>query len=493
MTTQRRDVHVPNESDAFVFASASQRGRGLMPGEAAWNAAVTSCAVLPVLVESEDPANVRLVIGGALDAAEQAEWVGRVAGGLRIPDGRLALCGGAAFVLDQGDWTAAYARIIEVPPGNYRATLYCYVSAPNGRLCLEQTGDKEPLGTWFRRTRPGQTMPAWLDNRCVNDPELDPAEQKRWKRTSEKPGGRVVDFLLHLELGADLTPPAIGEHGFAEAIDCRKPEIFPLGLAAEALEGLEGETEEDEGDAKGEPAPVVTDVPSRAEPFAREPILGGPVEVPLMKIVRVARLAWMCHPYTQPTLRVSFPQAAINLIDLEDVIVKRQGHELQIGFVNNGQAAGALDAMVALGKQLGGLPDDCVIELDTARSGKATGVRPVGLLRFRGSVAVATWRIDAAFPAIDADQLREALALAEAVETGRRLVARDETEAQRIEARVLKHAPEFFHANSLLRTGAELAVKRRDPAAIWQVAVRAFWLRYAGTFPLQDFDEQPPD
>jgi hypothetical protein len=95
----RRDVHVPNESDAFVFTSAGQRGRGLMPGEAAWNAAVASCQVLPLLVESEDRANMCVVVGGQLDAAELAEWVGRVGSGLRIPDGRLALCGGAAYVL----------------------------------------------------------------------------------------------------------------------------------------------------------------------------------------------------------------------------------------------------------------------------------------------------------------------------------------------------------------------------------------------------------
>src|SRR5512145_1028677 len=138
MSTLRRDVHVPNESDAFIVAAAGQLGRVLMPCEAAWNAAVTSCEVLPLLVESEDPANVRVVVGGQLGAAEQAEWVGRLAGGLRVPDGRLALCGGAAYVLEQSDWTTAYTRIVEVPPGDYRATLYCYASAPNGRLCLEQ-------------------------------------------------------------------------------------------------------------------------------------------------------------------------------------------------------------------------------------------------------------------------------------------------------------------------------------------------------------------
>lgn len=490
MSTLRRDVHVPNESDAFIFASAGQRGRGLMPGEAAWNAAVTSCEVLPLLVESEDPANVRVVVGGQLGAAEQAEWVGRLAGGLRVPDGRLALCGGAAYVLEQSDWTTAYTRIVEVPPGDYRATLYCYASAPNGRLCLEQAGDDEPLGTWFRRTRPGQVMPVWLHNRCVNDPDLDPEERKRWKRVQEKRGGHVVDFLLHLEPSVEPTPPPTGDHGFAEAGDCRKPEVFPLGLPVEDLEGLEDDEEEEDTRDHTED---VTDVRSRTGRFALEPVSGGPVEVPLGKIVRVARLAWMCHPYTQPALRISFPQAAIDLDDVEGVVARRQGRELQLGFVNTGQAAGAEDAMLALAKQLRGLPDGCVVELDTSRSGLSSGARPLGLLRFRGSVATAAWRIDAAFPPVAADPLREALALAETLEAGRRFVARDEAEAERIEERLAQHAADFFYANVLQRTGAELVLRRRDPVALWQVAVRAFWLRYADTFPLQDFDRQPPD
>lgn len=44
-TTFRRDVHVPNESDGFVFASGAMRGRGLMPGGGAWQGAVAACDI----------------------------------------------------------------------------------------------------------------------------------------------------------------------------------------------------------------------------------------------------------------------------------------------------------------------------------------------------------------------------------------------------------------------------------------------------------------
>ena len=211
----RRDVHVPNESDAFVITSSAMRARGIGPGNRAWAEAITACDLLPLAVESEDPANIRIVVAEPLDAAEQREWVGMVSSALRVLDGRLALCGGIAYVLDAGAWAEEYVRVVEIPSGEYRATLYCYASAPNGRLCIERSGSDEPLGAWFRRTRSGHDVPLWLHNLCVNDPTLDPGHARQWKRAAEKPGGHVVDFLLHLEaadghlLNAPVMPTAL--------------------------------------------------------------------------------------------------------------------------------------------------------------------------------------------------------------------------------------------------------------------------------------------
>jgi len=36
----RCDIHVPNESDGFVFTSAAMRGRGISPGDRGWTKAV---------------------------------------------------------------------------------------------------------------------------------------------------------------------------------------------------------------------------------------------------------------------------------------------------------------------------------------------------------------------------------------------------------------------------------------------------------------------
>jgi hypothetical protein len=482
----RLDVHVPNESDGFVFASASLRGSGLVPGDEPWLQRVAACELLPLLVESEDAANARVVVAGALTPDEQDGWVGRVSGGLHLADGRLALCGGAAWLIDADAWAEEFARVIDVPPGAYLATLYCYASAPNGRLCREAAGGDEPLGTWFRRTRPGQAMPAWLHNRCVDDPDEDPGHRTEWKQARRRRGGQVIDFLLHLVPAAELEPVQVGEHGFAEAGDCRVPEPFPVGLAPVALEGPEDESELLEHAPAAPP-----DVTAQAAPFALKPIEGGPVEVPLVQLARVARLAWLCHPYTRPTLRLVCPGPPPTLQEPNGATLTRRGREIEVRFDDDGQPHGAEAALVAVAKQLGALPDGTEILLETSRTRQPQGPRPVGVHRYRGPVGDGAWRLAEAFPPTDAARLGAALSLVETLVPARRLTARDEDEAERIVERLKAHAPHVLDLG-LQRVGAELSFPKRSPEAFLEVVRRAFWLRHAADWPLQDFDLEPP-
>lgn len=475
----RCDVHVPNESDGFVFTSTALRGRGLSPGDGDWTAMTAAGELLPLLVESEDPAHVRVVVGEPLDASEQAEWVGVVRSGLQVTTGELALCGGIAYVLDNAAWTGEYARLVEVPAGNYRATLYCYASAPNGRLCVERSGSDEPLGSWFRRTRPDHAWPNWLHNLCVNDPGLDPGHEKQWKRAQEKFGGPVVDFLLHLEpTDAPLAGVPVGSDGFVEAGECRRPELFPLGIAADGLQAID---EEDQRPPLEEISSVV--VPAVSGELV--PVSGGPVSVPVAKLARVAQLAWMCHPYTHPFLRITFPADTVRLEDVEDATLVIVGNELRINFPNNGQPADAHAPLAAVAKRLAAVPDGVVLELSSSRL-KTTS--ELGAHRYLGTVQGGIWQIEASSPRVDAARLTEALALVETLENGRRLTARDEAEAVEIETRVASVLADYFGGNALQRAGAELSLRRRDSALFAHVVARVFWSRYANTWPLQDED-----
>lgn len=483
MSRWQRDVFVPNESDGFVFAAGSLRGSGVSPGDAGWERALAARSLLPLVVESEDPASVRVVVGGDLTAEERDQWVGRVDGGLDLAGaaasgGQLALCGGLAWVLDAGDWAEEYARVLEVPAGRYRASLYCYASAPNGRACLEAAGSDEALGAWFRREHPGREFPGWLHDACVADPELDPGHEKQWRRAKERGGPRVIDFLLHLEPIDEMPPPvAVADHGFAEA-QGRRPAVFPLGLPAEALEGAPDSGREDASEAPPAPAPAP------ASPADLAPLARGPLSLPVEKLARAARVAWFCHPYTRPTLTATF-SAKPPRIEVDGATARAEGRSLRVSFDDDGQPAGAADALRAVGRELAKASGLVRLDLELARSSPA---QAVGRHRYAGAVEAGAWRVEAAFPAVPAATLAEALALAEALENGRRFTARDEEEATRIEARVARSLADYFGSNALQRTGAELALARRDPALFGHVLARAFWMRYSGTWPLQDDD-----
>jgi len=475
----RCDVYVPNESDGFVFTSVAMRGRGISPGGRGWTKAVADCELLPLSVESEDAANVRVVVDEPLDAAEQDEWVGVVRSALRVPDGRLALCGGSVYVLEKERRAEEFVRTVDIPAGDYRATLCCYASAPNGRACVERSGSDEPLGAWFRRTRPGQAMPPWLHNFCVNDPSADPGHVKQWKRAGLKSGGAVVDFLLHLEkTDKVLRSATLNEEGVMEAAECRKPDAFPMGIATVNLRGGEEQ-----------PVPAAEPVHAVAPAIGGDlaPIAGGPVAVPIAKLARVAQIAWMCHPYTHPALRITFPgkPKKLGLDAVEDADVAVSGREAQITFIHNSQPADALLPLTQVANQLASLPDGVVIELQTSRLKTKSAL---GTHRYRGPVRDGVWLIESAFPPVDAAALAEAVSLAEALESGRRLLARDEAEAIRIEERVRRVLADYLGANSLQRSGVELSLRKRDPALFAHVVTRVFWSRYAAIWPLQDAD-----
>jgi hypothetical protein len=455
------------------------RGRGISPGDRGWTKAVADCDLLPLSVESEDAANVRVVVDEPLDAAELSEWVGVVRSALRVPDGRLALCGGSVYVLEKARWAEEFVRTVDIPAGDYRATLCCYASAPNGRACVERSGSDEPLGAWFRRTRPGQAMPPWLHNFCVNDPSADPGHGKQWKRAGLKSGGAVVDFLLHLER-TDGAPrsAALNDEGVMEAAECRKPDPFPMGLATVNLQG---------GDEQ--PVPAAEPVHAVAPAIGGDlvPLAGGPVAVPIAKLVRVAQIAWMCHPYAHPALRITFPgkPRKLGLDAIEDADVAVSGREAQVTFINNSQPADALLPLTQAANQLAALPGGAVIELQTSRLKTKSAL---GAHRYRGPVQGGAWQIESSFPRVDTAVLAEAVSLAEALESGRRLLARDEAEAIRIEERVRRVLADYFGANSLQRSGAELSLRKRDPALFAHVVARVFWSRYAAIWPLQDAD-----
>src|SRR5262249_46652661 len=145
-----------------------------------WRQAIKDGVFLPFELVQDDPFIMRVVLDEPLNGQEQDEWVAVTRHKLRIPDGRLVVIGGGPEYLWYKDMED-FIRFLDVPAGDYLAEVYSYYHGVNGSFCLDKVKPREPIGTYFRRTRPGQPFPLWLRNECVDDPEADPGHDEEWE------------------------------------------------------------------------------------------------------------------------------------------------------------------------------------------------------------------------------------------------------------------------------------------------------------------------
>jgi hypothetical protein len=232
---------VYNEASGFMIASAELCGRDYSSVDAQdeeWLQAIKDGVFLPFQLVQDDPFIIRVVLDEPLTAQEQDEWVGYTRHKLRIPDGRLAVIGGGPEYLWGEDMTE-FTRFLDVPPGDYLAELYTYFHGINGSYCLNEAGPSEPVGTYFRRTRPGEPFPLWLHNECADDPEADPGHDEEWMDAeadydAEQPP--YVGFLLRLSPSTEEPElPPMEEGWFDIGSGARRPAVCPVGVVADHL------------------------------------------------------------------------------------------------------------------------------------------------------------------------------------------------------------------------------------------------------------------
>jgi hypothetical protein len=149
---------------------------------------------------------IRLVQGD-LSPEEESEWIAHARGRLKLPDGKLIVCGAYPWI--DYDWSVRYdsnslaadptqpddwvkstfqniplaqdlgrydtpGAYIEVNPGFYRVDVYSYfpdLSADWGIPGLSPELREEEQEAYFERTRPGEPLPDWMegmDNHYIN-------------------------------------------------------------------------------------------------------------------------------------------------------------------------------------------------------------------------------------------------------------------------------------------------------------------------------------
>jgi hypothetical protein len=233
----RTEVSIYNEATGFVITSKNIGGQDFATADCftdPWKQAVKEGIFLPVELVQDDSFNVRVVVDEPLLPEESEGWVDHWWGKLVIADGVLTITGGSEYL--EGEEMDDYTEYIDVPPGAYRADFYTFSPGVNGDYCLDST---EAPGTYFRRTRSGEPMPAWLRYDLSDDPDLDPGHEDEWEDADEDSCPQYADFLLHLTTLPESEAATINnahlkldEGWIPISVNPRKPEKFPLGLVS---------------------------------------------------------------------------------------------------------------------------------------------------------------------------------------------------------------------------------------------------------------------
>jgi predicted DNA-binding WGR domain protein len=497
----RKDLYVYNEATGFLITSKRLAAKGWDSAGEEWEKAVCNGDLIPTELYQDDSFVIRVVVGGELSAQESDEWCGRLDWKLRVPDGNLVVCAGSDYVMedweDEEGYIGDHVRHLKIPRGDYKASLYMYLPGVNGAPCLRaaQGGDEpDPFGEWFRRTRPNETFPEWLHNECIADPSEDPGHEKEWKKAKkiEDPHEHYVAFLIHLtpsKTGDRVAMPELNDGWFSTPNQCRVPKKIPLRIPSQEPEGRPEKPNPDQVFPVG--------IFEHTEAFKRSAVKGGTVEVPVERLERLFRVAWFCHPWTLPEIRVHLPKARTfseGSERIDKVLMRRNGDVIDIQFEATGGQSGSIRQVADVASRLNGLPDDSIVEIDTAwvSTEHLKKEKPIALQRYRGIVRNGKFAIEEAFPCSDAATLNGALALAAQIEAESVIDAGDEQTASAVLAYLKKHA--FFSSNPAVASGSTgIAMKDPEPAMLNFVAADVFKRRFKQEFPLMDLERDDED
>jgi predicted DNA-binding WGR domain protein len=506
----RADLSIYNEATGFVVTSASMVGRAIRPGDPRWAQAIADGDLLPFELVQDDPFVIRVVVGGELTAEERDEHIGDLTWKLRVPDGKLLVTGGIELVTEPAGSEVAehlsqYARQVEVPAGDYTATLRAYVHGINGENLLNRARGRngEGVGAWYRRTR-GQDLPVWVRVWCHADPREDRGHEDDWAKAptrrerAKQESTEYVHFLLHLTPydGEPRAQPPLEQEFFSfDAYAVRVPQQCPVGILARAPKVPASKRSKATA-----PALQTMDVFARVRRRARVPIRGGPVEHPITAIADVFRLAWLATDAADPEICIELPAASGDAPawpEVENVAVTSTGDQIRVGFGGGGKFA-QLAAVESIAPHFGTLPDGSIVELVTSPGSyfwerdedddEIEQHPDAGVQRYRGPVKNGTWCIDEAFPSVEATTVREALALSSSVTGGRRLALRDAAEGREVHRR-LESESFLFTSNPLVLADGGIGLKRKDVSLLHFVGQALFRTRWEDVWPGYREDE----
>jgi hypothetical protein len=189
-------------------------------------------AMMPLSLYQDDGYLVR-VVEGDLSEEETTQWTARARWKLDLDCGKMIVSGILTPDIESeikeikpakngGSFWAGCS--LKVAPGAYQVEVYSYppgdlsggwmqIEDPEGyRLCMNEKSRFEPeeVVEYFRRTRPDEVPPAWIEGKIDED--------------------YFVNFIIRLKpLASDLPTPKFGDDGCIEW-EYRKPDVCPIGI-----------------------------------------------------------------------------------------------------------------------------------------------------------------------------------------------------------------------------------------------------------------------
>ena len=198
------DIFVDNQSTGIGLYSSSLPSEYPRLGK---RAAVDKELAMWLSLDQDGPYVARFRLGPA-SRQEEDEWIGRASRPLDLSSGTLG----------------CDALSVSLPPGRYLAEVRCYLPSSMGTYLLRKSPPKnEGLADYWRRTRPGEDYPAWLQ--ADVPPHLDGIADDHG----------CIDFLVC------LLPAKAGTNGTKLKADGtslweqRRPAKCPQGIAAGKL------------------------------------------------------------------------------------------------------------------------------------------------------------------------------------------------------------------------------------------------------------------
>lgn len=480
----RRDFHVQNEANFFLLYAGGEDVPARNTIVRNLGRAVTDGRTVPVELVQDDSFNIRFVDEELTDQ-EQTEWVGKVEWNLRIPSGVLVLSTGLTPGEEEPEEGTC---LFDLAPGDYWVGVYSYFPGVNGSGCLRAAGNTETLGEWFRRSRPGETMPDWLLCRLAENPGSDPGYEAIWESflVSEAfvEAQRGEQLNPTIDLLVQLVPLAPGQDcrnkGRKSALpattNARKPGRFPMGLVASLPAAVK------RPDFVWRPQSPEADGLLNTVPQA-VPLTGGsPVALPIGTLHRLARIPAWCNPMSWTLLLIAPPtpvaRTALGIKPSFYLGLEETSGKLLITLKPKDKLS-ISESIRELEKMLARLPDGTVLECVW---GDYTGFNAAGNQRYRGPLRGGVWSVDAAYPPMHGDTLREAVEFAGHLDHGH-LKAKNPQEADKMLRLCQTAMPDWAAEVKPRVDDTVLTLEIADPGELWNAARLAFALRYSHTWP----------